>query len=157
MIVTVLIAAIDAVSTSPQYQIGSLHYRNDATYGPRVWRYVKNAEASTAFAAGTVVMNQTATATPGLGLVGATSIAAHRVIGVAQHAIAAGSYGWILVQGLGLVLADTGGFTVDTGLIPGNAVAGRADDVGAATGAIFALALATTAATATGVCLIRCL
>ena len=157
MIVTVLIAAIDSVETTPKYQVGSLHYRNSSTYGPQVWRYVKNAEASTAFAAGTVLMNNTATASPGQALVCTTSISAHRVAGVAQHAIAAGSYGWVLVQGLGLVLADTGGFTVDTGLIPGNAVAGRADDVGGATAAIFALALATTAATATGVCLIRCL
>jgi hypothetical protein len=137
-------------------QRGMETWQHDATYGLRKWRYVKNAEASTAWAAGTVVMNNTATAATAEGLVAATSVSAHRVIGVAQHAIAAGYWGWILAEGDGLVIADTGGFTVDTGLIPGNAVAGTADDVAAATGAVFAIARATTLATATGRAYIRC-
>lgn len=156
MIVLSLVAALSSADTDARYQVGSLYYEYDPTYGPRIWKYVKNTEASTAYAAGTVVMNATTTTTPGQTLVAGTSVSVHRVAGVAQHAIAAGMYGWILVSGLGLVLADTGGFTADTGLIPGNAVAGRADDVSGATAAAFALALATTAATATGICRIAC-
>ena len=118
---------------------------------------MKNAEAATAYDAGTVVMNQTATATPHKTLVCATGVSAHRVVGVAQHAIPALYYGWILVDGLGLAIADTGGFTTDTGLVPGNAVAGTFDDVGGATAVSCALALATTTATNTGVVKVACL
>lgn len=152
------ITTTDLVSAFPEgaYPRGSKTWVPDATYGSRCWRYVKNAEAATAFAVGTVVMNRTATSATGEGLVAATSVAAHRVIGVAQHAIPAVSWGWVLCEGDGLVIADTGGFTADTGLIPGDAVAGTADNVGAATGAIFAIARATTLATATGRCFIRC-
>lgn len=148
------VTQVDTTPVARYYDVSRWEY--DATYGWREWVYVKNAEASTAFAAGTVVMNKTTTSTPGQTLVGATSTSAHRVRGVAQHAIAAGSGGWILKHGLGLVIADTGGFTADTGLVPGNAVAGTADDVGGATAAIFAVARATTLATATGVCFICC-
>lgn len=152
------ITTTDLVSAFPEgaYPRGSKTWVPDATYGSRCWRYVKNAEAATAFAVGTVVMNRTATAATGEGLVSAISVAAHRVIGVAQHAIPAVSWGWVLCEGDGLVIADTGGFTADTGLIPGDAVAGTADNVGAATGAIFAIARATTLATATGRCFVRC-
>lgn len=154
------LTAVDSVATYPQgvYQPGARVWVFDATYGWRRWRYVLNDEASTAWAAGHVVMNKTATSSIASGkkcLLGATSISAHRVEGVAQHAIAAQYWGWILDDGDGLVLADTGGFTVDTGLIPGNAVAGTADDASGATVAIFALALATTSATATGICRIK--
>jgi hypothetical protein len=152
------ITTTDLVSAFPEgaYPRGSKTWVPDATYGSRCWRYVKNAEAATAFAVGTVVMNRTTTAATGEGLVAATSVAAHRVIGVAQHAIPAVSWGWVLCEGDGLVIADTGGFTADTGLIPGDAVAGTADNVAAATGAIFAIARATTLATATGRCFVRC-
>jgi len=158
-----LIALVGAITSTDSgvsfpsgvYQLGARTIVVDSVYGVRTWKYVYNAEAATAYAAGTVVMNQTATATPGRTLIAAAGVSAHRIEGVAQHAIPAQSWGWILAEGLGLVIADTGGFTVDTGLIPGNAVAGTADDAGA-TGAIFALALATTLATASGVCKIRC-
>ena len=158
MVLVAALTATDLVATYTDgvYPRGAQTWVYDSTYGFRRWKYVKNAEAATAWAVGTVVMNSTASAVVGEGLVAATSVAAHRVIGVAQHAIPAVSWGWILAEGDGLVIADTGGFTADTGLIPGNAVAGTADNVGAATGAIFALARATALATATGVCYIRC-
>ena len=151
-----LVGAIDSTSATPQYAVGGLYAYNHPTYGLQVYRYVYNGEASTAWAAGTVVMNKTAgSATPWYGLVCAVSVAASRVIGVAQAAIAATYYGFILVDGIGLVLADTGGFTVDTGLIPGDTVAGTADNTSGATAASFGIALATTAAAATGLALIR--
>ena len=158
MVLVAALTATDLVATYADgvYPRGAQTWVYDSTYGFRRWKYVQNAEAATAWAVGTVVMNNTASSDPAEGLVAATSVSTHRVIGVAQHAIPAVSWGWILAEGDGLVIADTGGFTADTGLIPGNAVAGTADNVGAATGAIFALARATTLATATGICYIRC-
>jgi hypothetical protein len=152
------ITSVDLATTYPDgiYARGSETWQYDSTYGMRKWRYVKNAEASTAWAAGTVVMNSTASVLVAEGLVCAAGVAAHRVIGVAQHAIAAGYWGWILAEGDGLVLADATGFTVDTGLIPDASTAGCAANVGAATGAIFALALATNAGSTTAVAKIRC-
>jgi hypothetical protein len=152
------ITTVDSVVTYPlgAYQQGAQTWTYDSTYGFRRWKYVLNDEASTAWAAGTVVMNKTTSVVQGECLICATSTSAHRVQGVAQHAIAAQYWGWIQVEGLGLIIADTGGFTADTGLIPGNAVAGTADDVGGATAVIFAVARATTLATATGICEIRC-
>lgn len=143
-------------STPDARKYGMTRWEYSATYGWQQWMYVKNAEATTAFAAGTVVMNKTTTSTPGQALVCATSTSVHRVIGVAQHAILAGYGGWILKWGLGLVIADTGGTTADTGIIPGNAVAGTADDVGGATAVAFGTMLATTTATNTGIAFIRC-
>lgn len=152
------ITTTDLVSAFPEgaYPRGAKTWVPDATYGARCWRYVKNAEAATAFAAGTVVMNRTATSATGEGLVAATSVAAHRVIGVAQHAIPAASWGWILCEGDGLVLADATGFTQDTGLIPDTTTAGCAENVGAATGAIFAIARATNAGSTTARAFVRC-
>lgn len=148
--------ALDEVGTTQLHELGTERVEHNNTYGERVWRYVKNAEAATAFAAGTVVMNKTTTTEAGQTLVCATSTSVHRVVGVAQHAIAAGSYGWILRRGVGSVVADTGGVTADTGLVPGNAVAGTADNVGGATAVAFALCLETKAATESARCLIFC-
>jgi hypothetical protein len=152
-----LVALIGAITTTDlvsayadgAYQRGAVTWTYDATYGMRKWRYVMNAEAATAWAAGTVVMNSTASSDTAEGLVAATGVAAHRVIGVAQHAIPAVSWGWILCEGDGLVLADATGFTADTGLIPDASTAGCAQNVAAATGAIFALARATNAGSTT--------
>lgn len=148
--------AITDVDTSAVYPLGDLRLEYDATYGWRTWRYVFNDEAATAFAQGTIVARDTTTVAPGDGIVAPVDSATARLLGVAQHAIAAGSYGWILKEGIGYVLADTGGFTADNGLIVGNAVAGRADNASAVTNHCFAYAHATTAATATGLCTIFC-
>ena len=156
MVIDGPVTQVDASTSIDAKKYGLLRDEYDATYGWRTWMYVKNAEASTAWAAGTVVMNKTTTSTPGQGLVCATSTSVHRVLGVAQHAIAAGSAGWILVRGLGLVLADASGFTADTGLIPDDSTAGCAKDVSGATAVSFATALATNAGSTTAVAFIRC-
>lgn len=154
---TVIDGPVTQVDSTPDAKkYGLVRWEYDATYGWREWIYVKNVEGASSFAAGTVVMSDTTETTPGKGLICATSTSVHRVIGVAQHTIAAGSAGWIVKRGLCLVVADTGGFTADTGIVPGNAVAGTADDVGGPTAVAFGLALATTTATNTGICRIWC-
>ena len=152
------ITTIDSLASYPDgvYPRGSVTWTYDSTYGMRKWRYVLNDEASTAWAAGTVVMNNTTTSAAGEGLVCAAGAAAHRVIGVAQHAVTAQYWGWILAEGDGLVLADATGFTADTGLIPDASTAGCAANVAAGTGAIFALARATNAGSTTARAFIRC-
>jgi hypothetical protein len=156
MIVLALVGAISAISTDPKYQLGALYYENDDTYGPRIWKYVFNAEAATAFAAGTVLMNKTATGKVSQAVVCTTSISVHRVMGVAQHAITAQYYGWVLVSGLGLVLADASSYTADTGLIPDASTAGCAADVGGATAAAFALARTSPGGAGTAIAAINC-
>jgi len=123
--------------------------------GRQVWVYVFNDEAATAFAIGTIVARDTATTTYD-GILAPTSTPTARLLGVAQHVIAFGSYGWILKEGIGEVLADTGGITADTALVVGNAVAGRADNVAAVTDHAFGFATEAAVATALATCMINC-
>ena len=148
--------AITDVDTTAVYPLGDLRLEYDASYGWRTWRYVFNDEAATAFAQGDIIARDTTTVALGDGILAPTSSATARLLGVAQHAIAAGSYGWILKEGIGEVLADTGGITADTGLVVGNAVAGRADDAAAVTNHCFAYAHESVAATALATCTIFC-
>jgi hypothetical protein len=142
------------VSTTSVEPLGAVYTVEDPTYGEQTWIYVKNDEAATAFAIGTGIARKAAALTR-LCIVSPTSCPLARLVGVAQHAIAAQSYGWVLREGGGLVLADTGGLSADTSIIPGNAVAGRFDDA-AATAANVGLSLAATAATATGAAYVSC-
>jgi hypothetical protein len=150
------------VDTSPRYPLGFTLIQpalptNGSTYpdaGEREWIYVFNDEAATAFAQGTVVARDAGSIYYD-GIVAPLSCHSARVIGVAQHAIAAGSYGFILRRGLGEVIADTGGLSADTGLICGNAVAGTADD-GGATVATFGVTTEAALATALATCFINC-
>lgn len=125
-----------------------------AGQGEREWVYVFNDEAATAFAEGDIIARDASTVTYD-GILAPTSAPAARVLGVAQHAIAAGSYGFILRRGIGEVLADTGGITANTAIAVGNAVAGRADDAAATTDAI-GFATEAAAATALATCFINC-
>ncbi len=133
---------ITQVSTTQQAPLGFEVAVPDGDNGMQVWVYVFNDEASTAFAQGTLVQRDLATLT-GDGIVCTGAISPQRVMGVAQHAIAAGSYGYILKKGIGKILCD-GNVTADTAVCP-DATAGQATDVAAVTGAAFAVALATDA------------
>ena len=128
---------ITEVDSSAMYPLGQEFYapatsqasvttsKPPANSGPRVWVYVFNDEGSTAFAAGTVVMRDAGTATYD-GVVTDGLVACHRLLGVAQHAIAAGSYGWILKRGIGEVQAgDTGDDQANDPLV--SAANGQAD------------------------------
>jgi|GEM_PF-4976292 len=126
-----------------------------ANLGPRVWVYVLNAEAATAFAQGSIVSRDLGVATYA-GNLAPTGTATAGVMGVAQHTIAFGSYGFIQKLGIGEVLADTGGITADTALVVGNAVAGRADDVAAVTDHAFGMATEAALATALATSWLNC-
>jgi len=123
--------------------------------GDKVWIYVFNDEAAAAFAAGTIVARD-ATTTTYDGIVAPLSSPTIRLLGVAQHAIAAGYCGFILKRGIGEVLADTGGITANTALVVGNAVTGRADDVTAVTDHAFAFSTEAATATNLATCYINC-
>lgn len=148
---------ITQVDTTRVYPLGDVREEYNSTYNQwQLWTYVFNDEAATAFAQGDIVAHDTTTATPGDAILAPLSCPTTRVIGVAQHAIAAGSYGWVLSRGIGEVLADTGGITADTNLVVGNAVAGRADDA-AATAHGFAYSHEAALATALATCSIKCI
>jgi len=145
------------VSTSQQLPLGFVYRQPaDATnnVGEKHWIYVYNDDASS-LVEGTICARDDGTTTYDA-IIAPVDTATIRVIGVAQHTIVAGSYGFIQRTGLGEVLADTGGITTNTALVVGNAVVGRADDVGAVT--THAFAFATEAATATNLatCMLNC-
>lgn len=126
---------VTVVDSSDMYGVGVEWYMDEAeaqesnssVTGPQVWRYVFNDEASTAFAAGDVIVRDVESAFDGV----LNTDQAPRIgcLGVAQHAIAAGSYGWILKRGVGLVkAADTGTDQADAALA--TAASGDAESSG---------------------------
>ena len=123
----------DAGGTDMIHELGSLAEVWDSTNGHQIWRYVYNDEASTGFVQGNVLAYDTATS-PNLGdvIVAPVSTPRNRVAGVAQTAIAAGSYGWVLVKGLGEVKAGTGTIDVDEGIYVDKTDAGTAMQEGVA-------------------------
>lgn len=123
---------LTTVSTTPLHPVGSLFYRPDTLittsahkgWGGQVWRYIKNGEASSAFAAGNLVVRKTGATQEDVVLGSTTPVTRTVARGVAQHAIAAGSYGWVLVRGTGLYKNDAT-TTIDQALIPGVTTAGE--------------------------------
>lgn len=93
---------------------------NSTHVGDREWIYIK---ANANLAAGNVVQRDDAVAFQGE--LGTTSAKTPRVLGVAQHAIASGSYGWIVRRGVCEVLS--GGVTASTVIVA--AGSGKAIDV----------------------------
>lgn len=148
--------ALDLVSTTQQAPLGKIFQRPDpvANAGLEEWVYVKNGEASTAFAAGTVLGHKDGTATYEV-VRAPANCNPSRVVAVAQAAIAAGSYGWVQRKGQGLVKADTGDIAVDTGLIVGD-TAGTADGSAAQTDNSFGHSTNAIAAGATGLVFLDC-
>lgn len=145
------------VTTTEVVPVGTIFERyNQTTKTTEKWIFVFNDEAATSFVIGTLVMRKNGTATGHDSVISATSAAVNSIQGVAQHTIAAQSYGWILREGIGEVLADTGGITANTGLIPGNAVAGRADDAATAQSGMIGYSTESVAATALATCYINC-
>jgi len=90
--------------------------------GAKIWVYV---EAGGALAAGEVCMRVNASTTSKV-VVTTGVIASVRCLGVAQHAIASGSFGFILKRGLGEIAAeDTGADQANALLV--TAAGGRVD------------------------------
>jgi hypothetical protein len=110
-----LTIALTDVDTEAKLPLG---FEVTQEFGPdkglRTWVYVFNDDANP-LAQGTVVIRDAATETAD-GVIATTSAPANRVLGVAQHAIPSGSYGFILRRGIGEVLAGTGTLVVDEGL-----------------------------------------
>ena len=137
--------SVTTVSTDKLAPLGFELTVPNGDKGVQVWVYVYNDEASTAFAEGTLVQRDLLTQTYD-GIVTTGAISPQRIMGVAQHAIAAGSYGFILKKGIGNILCD-GNVTANIAQCPdGNA--GQSTDVAAVTGAAFGVALATDAGAA---------
>ena len=105
-------AFADAISdtfTDERYALGTLRFQtaeenkaaNASHIGPKVWVFVYNDEASTAFAEGDLISIDTGDYAPYHGILSAAAATpAGAILGVAGHAIAAGSYGWIVKEGI---------------------------------------------------------
>ncbi len=106
------------VDTTKQHELGLKAMEVHKTYGPREWIYVFNDAAALAFSAGEAVRRVLSGATEdyyGCDVIAAAAVVRPCFIpGVAQHAIAAGEYGWILNKGIGLIRSGTGDMVKDT-------------------------------------------
>jgi hypothetical protein len=102
---------ITVTATSPDVEIGSRRMYQHPTYGWQEWVYVQNGNASS-LTAGLGVM-QKSSAVTNIGDLSGAATPNCRMLGVAQHTIAAASYGWILRNGLGLTQSN-GTQTVNT-------------------------------------------
>ena len=152
--------AVTTVDTAAQYELGTEWYMSaaeaealDSTVaGPQLWVYVK--ATGGAFAEGNVIAFKLGTA-DFEGRLAATAAASKSLIGVAQHAIAENSFGWILRRGFGEVKGDSGGYSANTALIVGDAAGAAADLAAAIDSAAFAHATEAAAAEALGTCYIN--
>lgn len=154
-------AQITRVDTTQQFPLGALFTVPGtssgtlANQGKQTWIYVYN-DSGGALAQGDVLIRKAATATYNVRKSPAAAGNSFQVVGVAQHAIANGSYGWVQRTGPNAeVTADTGGITADTGIKIGNAVAGCAD-AAAANEDCFGWSTETVAATAKATCFLDC-
>ena len=84
--------------------------------GQKIWVYVQNnAAAATAWTAGKVIMRLAGASTHQGVLTPVAVVAPMRMLGVTQHAIPSGSFGFILKRGIGVITAGNGAaLTVDT-------------------------------------------
>ena len=124
----------DAGGTDKIHELGSLAEVWDSTNGHQIWRYVENdATAGLAFVAGNVLA-YIANTSPNLGKVlkAPVSTPRNRVAGVAQTAIASAGFGWILVKGIGNVLAGSETIDKDEGVYVSKAVVGAGMEEGVA-------------------------
>ena len=156
--------SVTDVDTSAKLPLGFV-YREPASgdnEGEKHWIYVFNDEASTAWAQGNVIVRDAATTTYDGVLSAAAVVPAYSVIGVAQHAIAAGSYGFIQRRGIAEVLAGTGTIDVNESICCDGSVAGTAMESSALSAAQefscdFGWATENAAAAALATCMINCL
>jgi len=124
----------------------------DLNRGVQVWVYI---ESAATLVAGSVCGRADGTTTLENISLCPASASPMEVVGVAQHAIASGKYGWILKRGLGEVEADSGGITANTAIVPGDA-AGHAGDVAAVTDHAIGYATEAAASGALATCYINC-
>lgn len=143
----VLIGEVDRVDTVQRHALGQIFEVPEKSsgdlqdMGATLWMYVKNDEATAAFAVGQAIQRK-AGATTVLAEIKAAGVTdPARVFGFAQHIIAAQSYGFIQISGIGQILCD-GSVTADTAVTVDTNL-GQMTDVAAVTDVFLALALAT--------------
>ena len=136
------------VSTTQLAPLGFELTAPNGDKGVQVWVYVFHDEAANSFTEGMLIQRDLLTETYD-GIITTGAISPQRVMGVAQHTIAAGSYGFILKRGIGQILCD-GNVTANIAVCP-DANAGQATDVAAVTNAAIGVALATDAGAASKV------
>lgn len=94
------------VSTTAQYTLGTIRYLEHPTYGIVQCRYIQNKDAS-ATVQGSVMQVKASDLVWNDAILAATAkLPRHKVLGVADPAIAAASYGWVICQGRCKVLCD---------------------------------------------------
>ena len=137
-----------------------------ANQGEQLWVYVFNDDPTNAFAAGTVVYRDPSATTHDFygALIAPTSVISRQyIIGIAQHAIAIGSYGFVLVKGVGTILAGSAGLALDTEFTTGGsavgtvlAVVANADATTDTHNSVIGHSATALAAAATGTAFINC-
>lgn len=151
-------AQLTRVDTTQQFPLGALFdvpATSDGTranQGAQKWIYVYN-DSGGALAAGDVCTRKAATATYRVRKSAVTQ-GSSCVVGVAQHAIANGSYGWIQRKGVAEVTSD-GALTVDVAIMPSNATAGTCEPAAISLGG-FGWAIDGSGGAATSTCYIDC-
>ena len=111
---TGLPCAITLDSDTPRAKLGDLYETYDSTYGNRIWRYIQN-KSGGAYSQGLGVMQEDGTDAYETTLSGASTPNA-RMMGVAQHTISNGYYGFVLADGRGKVKASAAAISANTGL-----------------------------------------
>jgi hypothetical protein len=134
--------------------LGSTLSTNVTDSGSRTWIYVLN-EGSVDLTVGDVaIRNTTSTQFRVVIATAGTLIHALRVVGVAQHTIAAGFYGYVLQRGLGTIQVGSGASVSDTeALTTGGVEVGSVIKFAAGTTApacVFGMAVAGISASGTG-------
>tara|TARA_R110002012_G_scaffold90030_2_gene220369 strand:+ start:9428 stop:9901 length:474 start_codon:yes stop_codon:yes gene_type:complete len=149
-----------SVSVNAEANIGSTLEVQFSSRGPQTWVYILN-EDSNALTAGDVAMRNTTSTDYKVVLSSAGALVQSiRCVGVAQHSIPAGSYGYVLRRGIGTIQVGSGATVSDSeGLTAGGVEAGSIIKFAAgnvAPGCIIALAVQNIAAGATGLAFIDC-
>ncbi len=148
----VLIGEVDRVDTVQRHALGQIFEVPEKSsgdlqdMGATLWMYVKNDEAAAAFAVGQAIQRKAGATTVLAEIKAAGVVESGRVLGFAQHIIAAQSYGFIQISGIGQILCD-GSVSADTMVIADTNL-GQVTDRAAVTDYSLALALATDAGAA---------
>jgi len=129
--------------------------------GGRKWRYIKNGSAA-AFVKGQVVTQEAISggAVRGHGEKAPVTSVPILILGIAQAAIAAGSFGWVVFEGDCEVLAGTETIDVNEPISVSDAVAGAAMECNGDAADLlrqFGYAREDAASTATARCYVKCL
>ena len=116
------------VTTDQQAPLGFQMEVNDGDEGLQIWTYVK---AEAALAIGDIVVRDPSALTNDMYGVtpsasGGTALVAYSCVGVAQHVIASGSYGFVQTKGKCLVKNGTADITADIGITSGGSRVGAA-------------------------------